>query len=156
MKIMAVDYGDARTGLAVCDRTEFLASPIGTIEERNAQILAMKVAHMAEQYEVKEIVVGLPMNMNGSEGPRAQKCRAFAEMVECVTELPVVMWDERSTTVTAHQILNETNVRGGKRKKVVDTVAAVIILEGYLDYRRKKKASEANAAQDQADGSDNS
>ena len=139
MKIMAVDYGDARTGIAVCDRTEFLASPVGTIEERNAQILAMKVAHMAEQYEVGEIVIGLPKNMNGSEGPRAQKCRAFAETVECVTELPVIMWDERSTTVSAHQILNETNVRGKERKKVVDTVAAAIILESYLDYRRKNK-----------------
>ena len=73
MKIMAVDYGDARTGLAVCDRTEFLASPIGTIEERNANVLAMKVAHMAKQYEVGEIVVGLPVNMNGSYGPRAEK-----------------------------------------------------------------------------------
>lgn len=141
MKIMAVDYGDARTGLAVCDRTEFLASPIGTIEERNAQILAMKVAHMAEQYEVGEIIVGLPVNMNGSEGPRAQKCRAFAETISLVTEIPVVMWDERSTTVTAHQILNETNVRGKKRKDVVDTVAATVILEGYLDYRRKSKAN---------------
>ena len=141
MKIMAVDYGDARTGLAVCDRTEFLASPIGTIEERNAQILAMKVAHMAEQYEVGEIIVGLPVNMNGSEGPRAQKCRAFAETISLVTEIPVVMWDERSTTVTAHQILNETNVRGKKRKGVVDTVAATVILEGYLDYRRKSKAN---------------
>ena len=140
MKIMSVDYGDARTGLAVCDRTEFLASPIGTIEERNAQILAMKVAHMAEQYEVGMIVIGLPINMNGSEGPRAQKCRAFGEMVECVTELPVVMWDERSTTVSAHNILNETNVRGKDRKKVVDTVAATLILETYLDYRRKQKA----------------
>ena len=144
MKIMAVDYGDARTGLAVCDRTEFLASPIGTIEERNAQILAMKVAHMAEQYEVGEIVVGLPVNMNGSEGPRAQKCRAFAETVQLVTEVPVVMWDERSTTVSAHQILNETNVRGKKRKGVFDTVAATLILEGYLAFRRNKKAAENN------------
>lgn len=140
MKIMSVDYGDARTGLAVCDRTEFLASPVGTIEERNAQILAMKVAHMAEQYEVGMIVIGLPINMNGSEGPRAQKCRAFGELVEAVTELPVVMWDERSTTVSAHNILNETNVRGKERKKVVDTVAATLILESYLDYRRKQKA----------------
>lgn len=142
MKIMAVDYGDARTGLAVCDRTEFLASPIGTIEERNAQILAMKVAHMAEQYEVGEIVVGLPVNMNGSEGPRAQKCRAFAETISLVTEVPVVMWDERSTTVSAHQILNETNVRGKKRKDVVDTVAATLILENYLAFRRNKKKEE--------------
>ena len=140
MKIMAVDYGDARTGLAVCDRTEFLASPIGTIEERNAQVLAMKVAHMAEQYEVGEIIVGLPKNMNGSIGPRAQKCQAFANMLNELTECPVNMWDERSTTVTAHQILNETNVRGKNRKAVVDTVAATVILQGYLDYRKKNKS----------------
>lgn len=145
MKIMAVDYGDARTGLAVCDRTEFLASPIGTIAERNANILAMKIAHMAEQYEVGEIVVGLPMNMNGSKGPRAEKCEAFASMLNELTECPVNLWDERSTTVTAHQILNETDVRGKKRKAVVDTVAATIILEGYLEYRRKKKQAEKNS-----------
>lgn len=145
MKIMAVDYGDVRTGLAVCDRTEFLASPIGTIEERNANILAMKIAHMAEQYEVGEIVVGLPVNMNGSKGPRAEKCEAFADMLNQLVDCPVNMWDERSTTVTAHQILNETNVRGKNRKAVVDTVAATVILEGYLDYRRKKKRSEKAA-----------
>ncbi|MCD7741642.1 MAG: Holliday junction resolvase RuvX [Ruminococcus sp.] len=139
MKIMAVDYGDVRTGLAVCDRTEFLASPIGVIEERNAQILAMKVAHMAEQYEVGEIVIGLPINMNGSEGPRAQKCRAFAETVECVTELPVRMWDERSTTVSAYQILDDAKVYGQNRKSKVDEVAATLILESYLEYRRKNK-----------------
>lgn len=145
MKIMAVDYGDARTGLAVCDRTEFLASPIGTIEERNAQILAMKIAHMAEQYEVGEIIVGLPINMNGSKGPRAKKCEAFAEMLNQLTEVPVNMWDERSTTVTAHQILNETNVRGKNRKAVVDTVAATVILEGYLDYRKNVRRAEKEA-----------
>lgn len=139
MKIMAVDYGDVRTGLAVCDRTEFLASPIGVIEERNAPILAMKVAHMAEQYEVGEIIVGLPKNMNGSIGPRAEKCQAFAEMLSELTEVPVNMWDERSTTVTAHQILNQTNVRGKNRKAVVDEVAATVILESYLNYRRKNK-----------------
>ena len=142
MKIMAVDYGDVRTGLAVCDRTEFLASPIGVIEERNAPILAMKVAHMAEQYEVGEIVAGLPKNMNGSIGPRAEKCQAFAEMLSELTEVPVNMWDERSTTVTAHQILNQTNVRGKNRKAVVDEVAATVILESYLNYRRKNKSSE--------------
>ena len=142
MKIMAIDYGDVRTGLAVCDRTEFLASPIGVIEERNAPILAMKVAHMAEQYEVGEIIVGLPKNMNGSIGPRAEKCQAFAEMLSELTEVPVNMWDERSTTVTAHQILNQTNVRGKNRKAVVDEVAATVILESYLNYRRKKKLSD--------------
>ena len=145
MKIMAVDYGDARTGLAVCDRTEFLASPIGTVEERNMQLLAMKVAHMAEQYEVGEIVVGLPLNMNGSFGPRAEKCRQFADMLNEIAPCTVNMWDERSTTVSAHNILNETNVRGKKRKAVVDTVAATLILEGYLEYRKNKKADEQKA-----------
>lgn len=146
MKIMAVDYGDVRTGIAVCDRTEFLASPVGTVEERNAQLLAMKIAHLAQQYEVGEIIVGYPVNMNGSIGPRAEKCKAFAELLMQVTELPVNLWDERSTTVTAHSYLNETNVRGKKRKAVVDTVAATIILEGYLEYRRKK-AEKAGGAE---------
>ena len=129
MKIMAVDYGDARTGLAICDRTEFLASPIGTIEERNFNVLVTKVAHMSREYEVGEIIVGLPLNMNGSYGPRAEKCRQFAD-------------DERSTTVSAHNFLNETNTRGKKRKEVIDQVAATIILESYLDFRRKKKESD--------------
>lgn len=144
MKIMAVDYGDARTGLAVCDRTEFLASPIGTVEEWNAQVLCMKIAHLAQQYEVGEIVVGYPKNMNGSVGPRAQKCAAFADMLSQITEIPVVLWDERSSTVAAHNYLNETNVRGKKRKAVVDQVAATIILENYLDFRRKKASQQKN------------
>ena len=94
---------------------------------------------MAQQYEVGEIIVGLPLNMNGSRGPRAEKCEAFANMLNELTEIPVNMWDERSTTVSAHNILNETNVRGKKRKAVVDTVAATVILEAYLEYRRKNK-----------------
>ncbi|MGN1114638.1 MAG: Holliday junction resolvase RuvX [Oscillospiraceae bacterium] len=143
MKIMAVDYGDVRTGLAVSDRTEFLASPIGTIEERKADILAQKIADTAKAYNVGEIVVGLPKNMNGSFGPRAQKCQDFADLLSGLVECPVTMWDERSTTVTAHQILNETNVRGKNRKAVVDTVAATIILESYLSYKHNKEKSQA-------------
>lgn len=139
MKIMAVDYGDARTGIAVCDRTEFLASPIGTIEEKRFEILVLQVAHMAKEYEVGEIVVGLPLNMNGSTGPRAEKCKAFAEALNQTTDIPVNMWDERSTTVSAYGILDENNVYGKKRKKLVDTVAATVILESYLEFRRKKK-----------------
>ena len=138
MKIMAIDYGDARTGFAISDRSEFLASPIGTVPERNVERLADKAAQTAAEYGAGEIIVGLPINMNGTEGPRAEKCRAFAELLKERTDLPVRMWDERSTTVTAHNILNETNVRGKARKAVVDTVAATIILEGYLEYRRKK------------------
>ncbi len=138
MKIMAVDFGDARTGLAVCDRTEFLASPVGVGEERNFNTCAEKVAFMSKQYEVGEIVVGYPKNMNGSIGPRAEKCSQFADKIKELVDVPVVLWDERSTTVSAHNILNETNTRGKKRKAVVDAVAATIILESYLAYRKNK------------------
>lgn len=137
MIIMAVDYGDARTGIAVCGNSEFLASPVGTINEYNAEKLAEKVAQEAKNQKAQEIVVGLPINMNGTKGPRAEKCEDFAKLLEPLVDCPVKMWDERSTTVTAHNILNETNVRGKARKAIVDTVAATIILESYLDYRRK-------------------
>lgn len=139
MKILAVDYGDTRTGLAISDRTEFLATPVGTVTERNAERLAQKVADSAKEQGAELIIVGLPINMNGTRGPRAEKCEAFAKMLKELVDCPVEMWDERSTTVTAHNILNTTNVRGKARKAVVDTVAASIILESYLDHRRKNK-----------------
>ena len=139
MKILAVDYGDTRTGLAISDRTEFLATPVGTVTERNAERLAQKVADSAKEKGAELIVVGLPINMNGTRGPRAEKCEAFAQMLKELVDCPVEMWDERSTTVTAHNILNTTNVRGKARKAVVDTVAASVILESYLDHRRKNK-----------------
>lgn len=139
MKILAVDYGDTRTGLAISDRTEFLATPVGTVTERNAERLAQKVADSAKEQGAELIVVGLPINMNGTRGPRAEKCEAFAQMLKELVDCPVEMWDERSTTVTAHNILNTTNVRGKARKAVVDTVAASVILESYLDHRRKNK-----------------
>ena len=139
MKILAVDYGDTRTGLAISDRTEFLASPVGTITERNAERLAHKVADAVKEQGAELIVVGLPINMNGTRGPRAEKCEEFAKMLGELVDCPVEMWDERSTTVTAHNILNTTNVRGKARKAVVDTVAATIILEGFMAHRRKNK-----------------
>ena len=141
MRILAVDYGDARTGLAVSDNSEFLASPVGTITEYNAERLAEKVAAAAREQNAGEIIVGLPINMNGTKGERAEKCEKFAELLRGLADVEVKMWDERSTTVTAHQYLNETNVRGKKRKAVVDTVAATIILESYLAFRRKQKNS---------------
>lgn len=139
MRILAVDYGDARTGIAVSDNSEFLASPVGTIKEYNAERLAQKIADISREQNAGEIIVGLPINMNGTEGPRAEKCREFGDMLRELVDVEVKMWDERSTTVTAHQFLNETNVRGKKRKAVVDTVAATVILESYLAYRRNKK-----------------
>lgn len=139
MKIMAVDFGDARTGLAVCDRTEFLASPIGVIEERNFDRTVQKTAFAAQEYGVQMIVVGYPRNMNGTLGECAEKCAAFAQQLQAMVPIPVELWDERATTVQAHNYLNETNTRGKKRKQVVDQVAATIILESYLAYRKNQQ-----------------
>lgn len=136
MKILAVDYGDARTGLALCDVGEMLASPIGVIHERNSDKLAQQIAEAAARQGAEEIVVGNPLNMNGTAGARSQLCREFAHKLREQCGIPVGMWDERSTTVTATHYLNVTNTRGKKRKDVVDAVAATIILESYMNYRR--------------------
>ena len=139
MKILAVDFGDARTGLAICDAGEMLASPVGTITEYNFEKCIDKVSQKAKELEAEMIVVGNPINMNGTEGPRSDKCKEFAQKLRKLSGLPVEMWDERSTTVTAIGYLNETNTRDKKRKAVIDTVAATIILETYLTYRKNKK-----------------
>ena len=139
MKIMAVDLGDARTGLACCDRTEFLASPIGVIHETDFNEIIRQVAVASVEYDVKEIVVGYPKNMNGTIGERAEKCEKFANILSQLVDVPVKLWDERSTTVSATNYLNETNTRGKKRKEVIDAVAATIFLESYLEYRKNHK-----------------
>ena len=136
MKIMAVDFGDARTGLAVCDKMEVLASPAGVIREYNPAKTLQRVADAAREYGAQSIVVGHPLNMNGTAGERAQKCADFAKALSELVEVPVRLWDERSTTVTAHQYLNDTDTRGKKRKAVVDAVAATVILESYLNFRK--------------------
>ncbi len=136
MIIMSVDLGKARTGIAVCDKTEFLASPYMVIFEKSPQKLLQKTAQCAEDTNAELIVVGLPKNMDGSEGESAQNARAFAEQLRKITGIETVMQDERGTTITAHNYLNTTNTRGKKRKNVVDEVAAVIILQNYLDKRR--------------------
>lgn len=153
MKIMAVDYGDTRTGLAVCDRTEFLASPVGVIEERNFYFTIQKVAHAVKEYDVQMVVVGYPVNMNGTVGPRAEKCAQFAELLKTKVDVPVELWDERATTLEAQNYLSETGTYGKKRKEVIDEVAATIILESYMTYRHnmqkmaEKKATEAETAE---------
>ena len=139
MIIMSVDLGKARTGLAICDKNEFLASPLGTIEDRNLDRVAQKVANYVKERRVELLVVGLPKNMDGSEGESAQNARAFAKQLEELCGIQTVMQDERGTTITAHSFLNTTDTRGKKRKKVVDTVAATIILEDYLNFRRNNK-----------------
>ncbi|MGN0537793.1 MAG: Holliday junction resolvase RuvX [Acutalibacteraceae bacterium] len=136
MVILAVDYGRARTGLAVSDKNEMLASPIGTVAESDSALLAQKIFAEVQKHKAELIVMGLPRNMDGSEGESAKNIRSFAETLKAVTGLEIVLRDERCTTVTAHSYLNETNTRGKKRKAVVDSVAAVIILEDYLRYRR--------------------
>lgn len=136
MRIMAVDLGLVRTGIAICDKQEILASPVGTIAEGNPEKVPTLVAEEAKRLEAEMIVVGLPKNMDGSKGESAERAEKFAQKLGELTGLPVQMWDERMTTVTAIGFLNETDVRGKKRKAVVDTVSAVIILQNFLDSRR--------------------
>lgn len=139
MIILSVDYGDRRTGLAICDKFEMLASPLGVITEWNRETLASKIAQTASEKRAEEIVVGLPKNMDGTKGNRAQACEELGEEIKKITDIPVAFWDERLTTVSAHRILSENNVRGKKRKSVVDSVAAELILQNYLDYRKNHK-----------------
>ena len=142
MKIMAVELGKARTGLAVCDAGELLASPAGVIEEYHQERLLQKVAGAAKERGAELLVVGLPRNMDGSEGESAQNARRFAQELEAASGIPVKLCDERGTTITAHGYLNATDTRGKKRKAVVDAVAATIILQDYLDYRRNHPGGE--------------
>ena len=136
-RIMGIDYGDARTGIAVSD---LLCSIVGTttvIHSRNTDKTIAEILSLIKAHDVGELVVGLPRNMDGSEGPRAALCRELAQRLEQESRLPVRLWDERRTTVEAHNILSEHNYHGKKRKNTVDAVAASLILEGYLAFRRR-------------------
>lgn len=135
MRIMGIDYGDARTGIAVSDLLCSIVGSTQVLHSRNFDKTLEQVAALAKEKEVTEIVVGLPKNMDGSEGARAEVCRTFAQKLEETTGLPVKLWDERRTTVEAHNILSEHNYHGKKRKNTVDAVAAALILEGYLAFR---------------------
>lgn len=132
MVILSVDYGDARTGVAVCDKMEILASPVGVIHETYEPKVIAKLKEIIGDKKPELIVVGLPVNMDGSKGERAQKCTLFADKLKEETGIEVKLYDERLTTVSAHRILSENNVRGQKRKNVVDAVSAVMILESYM------------------------
>jgi len=136
MIILGVDLGKARTGLAVCDKGEILASPLTVIQEHNRERLVEKIAAAARENRAELIVVGLPRNMDGSEGESAQNAREIGKLLEEAAGLAVEFCDERGTTVTAHGYLNDTNVRGKKRKAVVDAVAATVILQNYIDGKR--------------------
>lgn len=135
-RIMGIDYGDARTGVALSDLLCSIVGSAQVVPSRNTQKAIADIVRIAKENEVGEIVVGLPRNMDGSEGSRAQLCREFAELLKGATGLPVAMWDERRTTVEAHNILSQHNYHGQKRKNTVDAVAASLILEGYLAFRK--------------------
>lgn len=136
MRIMAIDYGDAHTGVAVSDPTGFLTGDVTTIHSRKAEVVLEELVKLVQTYQVDELVMGFPRNMDGTEGPRAELYRTFAGRVEEATGLKPVLWDERRTTVDAHRILGEQGVRAKNRKDKIDSVAATLILEGYLDWKR--------------------
>lgn len=137
MKIMGIDYGDARTGVAISDLLCSIVGSTAVVPSRNTEKAIADIVRMAKENNVEEIVVGLPRNMDGTEGIRAELCREFAEKLKEATGLPVCMWDERRTTVEAHNILSQHNYHGKKRKNTVDAVAASLILEGYLTFRKR-------------------
>ncbi|MCI6320939.1 MAG: Holliday junction resolvase RuvX [Clostridiales bacterium] len=136
MRIMAIDYGDAHTGIAISDPTGFLAGFTTVITAYRPEVVAEQVAVLAKEHGVEELVLGHPKNMDGTRGPRAEKAEAMAELLKEATGLPVVLWDERRTTIDAHQILMTGGKNAKKRKKVVDAVAASLILEGYLTFKK--------------------
>ena len=137
MKIMGIDYGDARTGVAISDLLCSIVGSTAVVPSRNREKLMADILRLIQDNGVGEVVVGLPKNMDGTEGARAELCRAFADELKVRCGLPVAMWDERRTTVEAHNILSAHNYHGQKRKNTVDAVAASLILEGYLAYRKR-------------------
>ncbi len=136
MKIMAVDYGDAHTGIAISDLTGTLAGFTTVIHSRKEPVVIEEIQKLIAQHGVTELVVGYPRNMNGTLGPRAEKCAAFAAALGDAAALPVTLWDERRSTVEAHNILLENGKNAKKRKTIVDAVAASLMLEGYLTRRK--------------------
>jgi putative Holliday junction resolvase len=137
MRIMAIDYGDARTGVAISDMTGLLAGETRVIQSKKQDVVLSELTALVSQFGVTEIVLGYPKNMNGTIGPRAEKSEALSVLLKEATGLPVILWDERRTTVDAHRILSETGNRGKRRKDKVDAVAATLILEGYLIRKRQ-------------------
>lgn len=132
-RIIAVDFGEVRTGLAISDASRFLASGIGNVRVGGIDKTAAEVARIATERGAVAAVVGLPKNMDGSEGARAERCRDFARRLSAASGIPVTMTDERLTTVAASRYLNETDTRGGKRKNIIDSLSAEIILQNTLD-----------------------
>lgn len=139
MRVMAIDYGDAHTGVALSDPTGFLAGTTFTINSRRQEVVVDRLAGLIEEHRPGEVVLGFPKNMDGTDGRRAELYRALAVRLEEVTGMKVILWDERRTTIDAHQILFNQGKDGRKRKKIVDAMAASLILENYLDFKRMKQ-----------------
>ena len=139
MKILAIDYGDARTGIAISDLTGTIVGTTTVIHSRNREKTIAEIAALVQEHRPEGIVMGFPRNMDGSEGPRAELYRDFAAALEEALGMPVALWDERRTTVEAHNILTATGYHGKKRKNTVDAVAASLILEGYLAWLKNRK-----------------
>lgn len=139
MIIMSIDYGDTRTGVAICDKKEILASPVTVINERYRPNLIKKINEIVSERKPELIVVGLPKNMDGTCGERCQKCTELAGEIHLSTGIEVDMWDERLTTVSAYRALNEADFHGRKTRSVIDAVAAVTILQDYLSRRKNDK-----------------
>ena len=138
MIIAGIDFGDVRTGIAVCDKYEMMASEAGCVRADSYKKALAAVGERVKELSAELVVVGNPVNMNGTAGPRSEKCQAFARELEELTGIPCELYDERLTTVSAHKILSENNVRGKKRKATVDALSARLILEDYLTLRRNK------------------
>ena len=136
MRIMAIDYGDAHTGIAISDPTGLLAGYTTVINAHRPEAVIQQIAQLAKEYGVEELVLGHPVNMDGTLGPRSEKAHAMKTLLESAIRLPVILWDERRTTIDAHNILFNSGKNAKQRKKVVDAVAASLILEGYLTYRK--------------------
>ena len=134
--ILGVDFGDSRTGYATSDALGFSANTLETYSEKNMNKVAEHTAEIAKELNAEKIVLGFPKNMNGTIGERGKKTKAFAKLLREMTGLDVILWDERLTTVSAHSLMNETNVRGKKRKDSVDKIAAAFILQAYLDSNK--------------------
>lgn len=139
MKIMAVDFGDARTGIAACDKFELMAVPICVIEEKVFEKTIKKINEKVIENEIEEVVIGYPKNMDGTIGDRAKKSELIVtELKKYIPNIPIILWDERNTTKSAHRYLSKTRTRRQKRKKVVDALAATIILESYMTFKKGK------------------
>ena len=138
MRIMAIDYGDAHTGIAISDPTGFLAGYTTVINAYRPEVVVDQIAALVKEYGVEELVLGHPINMDGTRGPRSEKAQNLKSLLEERIPLPVGLWDERRTTIDAHQILFNSGKNAKQRKKVVDAVAASLILEGYLTFKKSR------------------